>query len=137
MVLDIIKNDTFVFKNTREVDKQVRIAMDHTDAPSEFFFVHIKLSPSCQTRSSCASMLQTSCIVFIRQCHEQGLINDEIKENLEEYIMREWVHNKIRKQMSMLESKTSSKDGDDQAANLRGIVSKVRFNFTYNLLILL
>ena len=42
MVLDTIKNDTFVFKNTYEVDKQVRIAMDHKDAPSEFFFVHIR-----------------------------------------------------------------------------------------------
>ena len=41
MVLDTIKNDTFVFKNTYEEEKQVEIPMDHEDAPDEFFFVHI------------------------------------------------------------------------------------------------
>ena len=41
MVLDTIENNEFVFKNTYEKDKQVRIRMDHDDAPTEFFFVHI------------------------------------------------------------------------------------------------
>ena len=49
MVLDTIeiknkifyKKKTFVFKNTYEDDKQVRIPMNHENAPDEFFFVHI------------------------------------------------------------------------------------------------
>ena len=45
MVLDIIKNNTFIFKNTYEKEKQVKIPMDHEDAPSEFFFVHINYTP--------------------------------------------------------------------------------------------
>ena len=40
MVLDTIDNETFVFKNTYEKDKQVKIAMNDKDAPNEFFFVH-------------------------------------------------------------------------------------------------
>ena len=122
----------FFFKNTYEEKKQVKIAMDEKDAPDEFFFVHIKLAPgapaSIKTRSSVASMLQKSCTVFIRQCHGQGLINDDKKEKLEEYIMNEEVHSEIRKQMSMLEPKSSNKDGDCQLAYLRGIISRVRPN---------
>ena len=45
MVLDTIENNSFVFKNTYENDKQVRIPMDHEDAPDEFFFVHINYTP--------------------------------------------------------------------------------------------
>ena len=41
MVLDTIDDETFIFKNTYEKDKQVKIAMDDKDAPNEFFFVHI------------------------------------------------------------------------------------------------
>ena len=41
MVLDVIDNQEFIFKNTYESDKQVRVAMDDEDAPEEFFFVHI------------------------------------------------------------------------------------------------
>ena len=41
MVLDTIENNTFVFKNTYEEEKQVKIPMDHDNAPDEFFFVHI------------------------------------------------------------------------------------------------
>ena len=129
MVLDTIENnDTFVFKNTYEKKKQVKIPMDHEDAPDEFFFVHIKLTPSCKTRSSIASMLQMSCIVFIRQCHQQGLIDDEKKQDLEQYIMKQEVHSEIRKQMSMLEPKSSNKDSEDQVAYLRKIISRVRPN---------
>ena len=45
MVLDTIENNSFVFKNTYEDDKQVRIPMDHEDAPDEYFFVHINYTP--------------------------------------------------------------------------------------------
>ena len=136
MVLDTMKKDEdgltkFFFKNTYEEKKQVKIAMDDNDAPDEFFCVHIKLAPgapaSIKTRSSVASMLQKSCTVFIRQCHEQGLIDDD-EGDLEEYIMQKEVNSEIRKQMSMLEPKSSNKDGDDQAAYLREIISRVRPN---------
>ena len=52
MVLDIIEGDTLVFKNTREDEKQVRIPMDHKDAPDEFFFVHINYKPMASTPSA-------------------------------------------------------------------------------------
>ena len=47
MVLDTIKKDEdgltkFVFKNTYEEKKQVKIEVDSEEAPDEFFFVHIK-----------------------------------------------------------------------------------------------
>ena len=41
MVLDTIESNEFVFKNTYEKKKQVKIPMDHENAPDEFFFVHI------------------------------------------------------------------------------------------------
>ena len=72
--------------------------------------------------------MRTSCILFIRQCYEQGLIDDEKKEKLEKYIMKQEVHGEIRKQMSNLGPKSSNKDGDDQAAYLREIISRVRPN---------
>ena len=130
MVLDTIEGDTFVFKNTYEKKKQVKVPMDDKDAPDEFFFVHIKLAPgapsSIKTRSSFASMLQTSCICFIRQCHQQGLINEDKKEKFEEYIMEEEVHSKIRKQMLTLVPNSSYIDGNCQTAYLREIISRVR-----------
>ena len=48
MVLDTIENEAFVFKNTYEEKKQVRIPMDHEDAPDEFFFVHINYTAKPQ-----------------------------------------------------------------------------------------
>ena len=42
MVLDTISNGEFVFKNTYENNKQVKIKVDSEEAPDEFFFVHIK-----------------------------------------------------------------------------------------------
>ena len=47
MVLDTMKTDEdgqleFVFKNTYEEKKQVKIKVDSEEAPDEFFFVHIK-----------------------------------------------------------------------------------------------
>ena len=47
MVLDTMKkgNDgqlEFVFKNTYEDNKQVKIKVDAEEAPDEFFFVNIK-----------------------------------------------------------------------------------------------
>ena len=80
-------------------------------------------------------LLQTSCIVFIRQCHEKGLINDEKKEDLENYIMEDRDFCRIHEQIKALVPK-QLEDGDDQAAYLRAIVSRVRFNYnsTYNFL---
>ena len=47
MVLDTMKlredgQLEFVFKNTYEEKKQVKIEVDSEEAPDEFFFVHIK-----------------------------------------------------------------------------------------------
>ena len=137
MVLDTMKKDEdgltkFFFKNTYEEKKQVKIAMDEKDAPDEFFFVHIKLAPgapaSIKTRSSVASMLQKSCTVFIRQCHGQGLINDDKKECLEKYIMKDSVYRDIHEHMKTFVSKPSYKDGDCQSAHLREIITRVRLN---------
>ena len=128
MVLDTIENNTFVFKNTYEKEKQVEIPMDHDDAPDEFFFVHIKFfSLPWTTRLSCASMLQTSCVAFIRQCHEQGLFNGDKKEDLEQYITDEWVQSEIRNLMVTLVQEPLDKYGDCQAY-LREMVSNVRQN---------
>ena len=50
MVLDKIHDNKFVFKNTYEENKQVRMPLDHEDAPEEFFFVHIKYAPPVKSR---------------------------------------------------------------------------------------
>ena len=46
MVLDTIKpfdsHSEFVFKNTYEGKEQVEMAMHAEEAPTEFFFVHIR-----------------------------------------------------------------------------------------------
>ena len=46
MILDTISDGVFVFKNTYENDKQVKMKVDSEEAPDEFFFVHIKLESS-------------------------------------------------------------------------------------------
>ena len=57
MVLDTISNGEFVFKNTYENDKQLKINVSAEEAPDEFFFVHIKLEPSSiKTNSPCNIM---------------------------------------------------------------------------------
>ena len=134
MVLNKIADGKFVFKN-----KQIKMAVDAEEAPEEFFFIHIKFKPSfsLEVGSSCASMLRTSCIVFIKQCHEQGLIDDKKKKKLEKYIMQENFNSGVRKEMSILEPKSSYKDGDCQSTYLRQIVSRVRLNCLLNLVILL
>ena len=102
------------------------MAVDAEEAPEEFFFLHIKLEPSSlAARSICASMLSTSCIVFIQQCYRQGLINDIKKENLEDYIMTEEVHCEIRNLMITLVPK-QLEDGKLEAAYVKDIVSRVK-----------
>ena len=49
MVLDKMQDGKFVFKNTHEDNKQVEIPVDHKHAPEEFFFVHIKFTPTEET----------------------------------------------------------------------------------------
>ena len=127
MTLDTIVDGKFVFKNTCAKNKQLEMDVDAKEAPDEFFFLHIKFLPFLlTTRLSCASMLQTSCIVFIRQCHKQGLINDDQKERLEKYIMKENSHSGIRKQMITYVPKPFHKNDDCQAAYLQDTVSRVR-----------
>ena len=140
MVLDTIEKGgdgqiEFVLKNI--VNKQVKIKVDADEAPEEFFFVHIKnIAPSSlRTRSACASMLQTSCIFFIRQCHEQGLIRNVTKEDLEKHIMTEKAHTEIRNLMTTLVPEPLHNNGDCQAAYLWKLVSRVRNNSDFNFLI--
>ena len=76
--------------------------------------------------------------MFIRQCHQQGLIGDYEKQNLEKYIMKENVHCEIRNLMMMtLVPRPLHKDGDRQAAYLRATVSRVRLKYNSNLLTIL
>ena len=53
MVLDTTDNETFIFKNTYEKDKQVKIAMNDKDAPDEFFFVHIDYKKTISRKQKC------------------------------------------------------------------------------------
>ena len=46
MILDTISGGKFVFKNTYEENKQLEMAVDAEEAPEEFFFLHIKYTPS-------------------------------------------------------------------------------------------
>ena len=43
MVLDSIVNREFVFKNTQRDNVQVTVPVDASEAPNEFYFVHIKV----------------------------------------------------------------------------------------------
>ena len=135
MVLDTIEEGDdgqkeFVFKNTYEENKQVKIKVYADEAPEEFFFLDIKLAPSSlETRSACASMLQTSGSIFIRQCQEQGLIGKLEKEKLEKYIMEEERHRETTRDMLTLVPKPLHEYGNFQAAYLRATVSKVRSTF--------
>ena len=83
-------------------------------------------------------MLRTSCIIFIRQYNQQGLINEYKKEKLMEFIMKEEVHCEIRNLLMMtLVPRPLHKDGTRQAAYLRATVSRVRLNYNFSLLIIL
>ena len=74
-------------------------------------------------------MLRTSCVIFIRQCHEQGLIDNEEKDKLETYIMNDKVHSMIRNLLMMvLIPKKLHVDDESQAAYLRATVSRVGFD---------
>ena len=115
LVLDTMKNGKFFFKNTREDKKPVEIPVDAKGAPNEFFFVHIKLT---NMAFACVSMLQFSCVVFIRQCLEQGLIDNKTTNELEQYIMQEEIKPEIRKLLTTVLS-----------LDLQETISKVRFNF--------
>ena len=71
-------------------------------------------------------MLRTSCKVFIRQCHEQGLIGDQKRKDAEWYIMQEKVHCELRNLLMMvLVPRPLHEDSDRQAAYLRATVSRV------------
>ena len=43
MVLDSIVNGEFVFKNTQRGNFRVTVPVDASEAPDEFYFVHIKV----------------------------------------------------------------------------------------------
>ena len=125
MVLDSISRNMFsrprlVFKNTYKNNKKVKVAVDADDAPEEFFFVHIKFTPTEETLKRIealpfASLLQNSCLMFIRQCHEKGLISEKKKDELEKYIMKE----KVTKELRCLL-------GTVLSPNLQETISKVR-----------
>ena len=72
-------------------------------------------------------MLRISCIILIRKCHEQGLINKKRKDELEEYVMNDKVHSIIRNLLMMvLIPRKLHVDDESQAAYLRAAVSRVR-----------
>ena len=83
-------------------------------------------------------MLRTSCVIFLRHCYEKGLIDEERKEELVEYITQEEVHVELRNLLMMvLVPKPLHEDGPRQAAYLRATVSRVRLNYHFSLLIIL
>ena len=49
MILDAIDDGKFIFKNTYGDNKQVEMAVDAEESPDEFFFVHIKFTPTEET----------------------------------------------------------------------------------------
>ena len=82
-------------------------------------------------------MLRTSCVIFIRTCYDQGLIDENKKVRLVDNIMLEKVHVELRNLLMMvLVPKPLHEDGPRQAAYLRATVSRVRFNQNHDLLII-
>ena len=134
MILDKIADGKFVLKTAANM--QIKMAVDAEEAPEEFFFLHIKLTPSSSLKISlsCASMLQTSLIVFVRQCYEQGLIAEMKKQLCEFHIEKESVF-EIYEQIKTLLTNSSNKDDECKSTYLRELVSRVRF--TSNFLIVL
>ena len=87
---------------------------------------------------SCATMLRSSCVIFLQQCFEQGLINDKRKRELVKYITEEKVHIELRNLLMMvLVPKTLHEDGPRQAAYLRATVSRVKKNYNFSLVMIL
>ena len=75
---------------------------------------------------SCASMLRTSTKLFIRRCHEIGLIGEAKKNQCLDYISEEKVHVELRNLIMMiLLPKKLHVDDKSQAAFLRAAVSRV------------
>ena len=73
-------------------------------------------------------MLRTSMKLFIRRCHEIGLIDeDQLKKRLD-YISEEKVHVELRNLIMMiLLPKKLHVDDQSQAAFLRAAVSRVSY----------
>ena len=73
-------------------------------------------------------MLRTSMKLFIRRCHEIGLIDQSIMDELLEYISSEEVHVELRNLIMMiLLPKKLHVDDQSQAAFLRAAVSRVSY----------
>ena len=51
MVLDTKKDGQFIFKNTYQENKQVKIAVMDNEAPNEFYFVHIERENALHTQT--------------------------------------------------------------------------------------
>ena len=86
---------------------------------------------------SCASMLRTSVKLFIRRCHEIGLINEDKMNKLLDYINEEKVHVELRNLIMMiLLPKKLHIDDSSQAAFLRAAVSRVNHDNELKFLIL-
>ena len=76
---------------------------------------------------SCASMMRTSCMRLIRQCHRLGIINDQEKRLCEEFILSEKVHVQMRNlAMMILLPRKLHVDDDTQGAYLRAAISRVK-----------
>ena len=67
MILDTISDGKFVFKNTYAENNQLKMAVDSEEAPVEFFFVHIKLTPR-----------KDSFKIQIQAVREQGTMQSQI-----------------------------------------------------------
>ena len=100
--------------------------VDADEAPKDFFYIHIKCSYSLTTRLSCATMLRTSYIVFIRQCYQKRLISDSTKEDYEKYVKSDKVNFQINELMKTLVTKLLNEDDDGEATLLQATVSRVR-----------
>ena len=71
-------------------------------------------------------MLRTSTKLFIRRCHEIGLIDEDKMNRLLRYISEEEVHVELRNLIMMiLLPKKLHVDDQSQAAFLRAAVSRV------------
>ena len=64
--------------------------------------------------------------MFIRRCHQNGLIDEDLMDELLDYIIEENVHVELRNSIMMiLLPKKLHVDDDSQAAFLRAAVSRV------------
>ena len=73
-------------------------------------------------------MLRTSMKMFIRRCHDNGLIDEDKMDELLKKISEEKVHVELRNLILMiLLPKKLHVDDQSQAAFLRAAVSRVRY----------